>query len=149
MLATKKNSEILLVDDNPGDVDLTSDALSRTRQSYHVNSVPDGAEAIFYLRRQGKYSDAPTPDLIVLDLNLPRRDGRSVLEELKNDPLLSRIPVVVFTTSQSSSDITRCYDLGANCYVHKPGNLLEFVALVQSMADFWLNSATLPMQESR
>jgi CheY-like chemotaxis protein len=148
MLTPKRKAEILLVDDNPGDVDLTSDALSRIRQPYQLNSVHDGAEAISYLRRQGKYANSTTPDLIVLDLNLPRRDGRSVLEEIKNDQVLSRIPVVVFTTSQSSSDITRCYDLGANCYLRKPGTLPEFVAVVKAMADFWLTSAVLPAKES-
>lgn len=109
-----------------------------------MSAVQDGEQAICFLRRQGKYHDVPSPDLIVLDLNLPRVDGCSILTQLKSDENLSRIPVVIFTTSQANSDITRCYELGANCYLVKPGNLSDFVAVVQSMADFWLGFASLP-----
>lgn len=142
-------SEILMVDDNPADIDLTSEVLAQSNQHFHVNSVTDGAEAISFLRHQGKYASAPAPDLVVLDLNLPRRDGRQVLSDMKTDPALAKIPVVIFTTSQASSDISRSYELGANCYLKKPGNLAEFVAVVQSMAQFWLGFAILPKRERR
>jgi two-component system, chemotaxis family, response regulator Rcp1 len=111
--------------------------------------VNDGAEAISFLRQQGKYTTAPCPDLVVLDLNLPVKDGRQVLSDIKADPYLAKIPIVVFTTSQANSDITRVYELGANCYLRKPGNLAEFVAVVQSMAQFWLGFARLPHKEKR
>jgi chemotaxis family two-component system response regulator Rcp1 len=144
-----KTPEILLVDDNPADIDLTSEVLAQCKQRFHVNAVNDGAEAISFLRHQGKYSEAPCPDLVVLDLNLPRRDGRQVLSDIKADPALAKIPVVIFTTSQANSDISRSYELGANCYLRKPGNLPEFVAVVQSMAQFWLGFARLPQKEKR
>ncbi len=144
-----KTPEILLVDDNPADIDLTSEVLAQSQQHYHVNSVNDGAEAISFLRHQGKYTTAPCPDLVVLDLNLPIKDGRQVLSDIKADPSLQKIPVVIFTTSQANSDISRSYELGANCYLKKPGNLAEFVAVVQSMAQFWLGFARLPHKEKR
>lgn len=140
---------MLLVDDSPADTDLTRDILSSCKQRFRVNAVTDGVEAIEFLQRRGDYVKAPTPDLLVLDLNLPRKDGRAVLKELKSDPKLSKIPVVVFTTSQASSDIMRSYELGANCYVRKPGNLDDFTAVVQSMAEFWLGFACLPQGEKR
>ena len=136
--------EVLLVDDNPADVDLTSDVLAKSKRHFHVQALPDGTEAISFLRHQGDYAEAPVPDLVVLDLNLPRKDGREVLAEVKSDPDLAKIPIVIFTTSQAASDISRCYELGANCYLRKPGNLPDFVAVVQSMADFWLGFASLP-----
>lgn len=114
------------------------------KHHYSVSSVADGEEAISFLHRRGKYAQSPTPDLLILDLNLPRKDGRAVLKEVKSDPLFWKIPIVVFTTSQASSDITTSYELGANCYLRKPGNLAEYRAVVQSMADFWLGFATLP-----
>jgi len=106
--------------------------------------VMDGEEAISFLCHEGKYAAAPTPDLVVLDLNLPRKDGRTVLKELKSDSRFSKVPIVVFTTSQASSDIASSYELGANCYLRKPGNLDDYRAVVRSMADFWLGFATLP-----
>jgi two-component system, chemotaxis family, response regulator Rcp1 len=139
----------LLVDDSPADTDLTRDILSHCKQRFHVSAVLDGVEAIQFLQHQGAYAKAPTPDLLVLDLNLPRKDGRTVLKELKSDPKLSKIPVIVFTTSQASSDITRSYELGANCYLRKPGNLADFTGAVQSMAEFWLGFASLPQREKR
>jgi CheY-like chemotaxis protein len=145
----KNTPEILMVDDNPADIDLTSEVLAQSEQHLHVNAVNDGAEAISFLRHQGKYVHAPAPDLVVLDLNLPRKDGRDVLAKMKADPALAKIPVVIFTTSQANSDITRSYELGANCYLRKPGNLPEFVAMVQSMAKFWLGFASLPQKEKR
>jgi CheY-like chemotaxis protein len=145
----KTAPEVLLVDDNPADIELTSDVLSKSKRHFHVNTVNDGAEAICFLRREGKYVTAPSPDLVVLDLNLQRKDGREVLSDIKSDPSLARIPVVIFTTSQANTDISRCYELGANCYLRKPGNLPDFVAVVQSMADFWLGFASLPQKEKR
>lgn len=137
------------MDDNPADIDLTSEVLGRCKRHFHVNAVNDGEEAISLLRHKGKYAEAPMPDLMVLDLNLPRKDGRQVLEEIKSDPELATIPVVIFTTSQAGSDISRCYQLGANCYLRKPGNLGDFMAIVQSMADFWLGLASLPHKDKR
>lgn len=139
---------MLLVDDNPADLDLTNEVLRKSKHHFCVNTVPDGAEAIAFLHREGSYAGKPRPDLIVLDLNLPRKHGREVLSEVKHDPELARIPVVIFTTSQSTSDINRSYDLGANSYLQKPGNLPDFRAVVQSMADFWLNFASLPHKET-
>jgi two-component system response regulator len=140
----KNRAEVLLVDDNPADIDLMREILGSCKHHYHVNSVGDGEEAILFLHRRGKYSEAPCPDLVILDLNLPRKDGRTVLKELKSDSLFCKIPVVVFTTSQTNSDITNSYQLGANCYLRKPGNLNEYRAVVQSMANFWLGFAALP-----
>ncbi|MGZ4732450.1 MAG: response regulator [Terriglobales bacterium] len=145
----KTKPEILMVDDNPADIDLTSEVLAQSKGHFHVNAVYDGAEAISFLRRQGKYAKAPVPDLVVLDLNLPRKDGCEVLSSIRADPGLARIPVVIFTTSQANSDIARSYQLGANCYLKKPGNLPEFIAVVQSMAEFWLGFASLPQRERR
>jgi two-component system, chemotaxis family, response regulator Rcp1 len=147
--AIKLAPEVLLIDDNPADIDLTTDTLEKCAHQFRVTTVHDGTEAIALLRRQREYAARPSPDLIVLDLNLPRKHGREVLSELKADPELARIPVVVFTTSQASFDINASYDLGANCYLRKPGNLSDFRAAVQSMADFWLSSASLPQRESR
>jgi two-component system, chemotaxis family, response regulator Rcp1 len=145
----KTTPEILMVDDNPADIDLTSEVLAQSKGHFHVNAVNDGAEAISFLRHQGKYAKAPVPDLVVLDLNLPHIDGCEVLLSIKSDPALARIPVLIFTTSQADSDIARSYKLGANCYLRKPGNLPEFVAVVQSMAEFWLGFASLPQKERR
>jgi CheY-like chemotaxis protein len=145
----KTTPEILMVDDNPADIDLTSEVLARSKGRFHVNAVTDGVEAISFLRREGKYATAPVPDLVVLDLNLPRMDGCEVLANIKGDPALAKIPVVIFTTSQANNDISRSYKLGANCYLRKPGNLPEFVAMVQSMAEFWLGFASLPQKENR
>jgi chemotaxis family two-component system response regulator Rcp1 len=142
----KTTPEILMVDDNPADIELTSEVLAQSQQHFHVNAVNDGEEAISFLHRHGKYAKAPVPDLVVLDLNLPRKDGCEVLADIKADPVLAKIPVVMFTTSQATSDISRSYKLGANCYLRKPGNLPEFVAAVQSMAKFWLGFASLPQK---
>jgi two-component system, chemotaxis family, response regulator Rcp1 len=134
------------VDDSPADVDLTREVLSSCKL-FRVNSVNGGVEALAFLHREGKYGDSPVPDLLVLDLNLPRMDGKAVLKEVKSDPELAKIPVVVFTTSEADSDITRSYELGANCYLRKPGNLADYRVVVQSMADFWLGFASLPQKE--
>jgi two-component system, chemotaxis family, response regulator Rcp1 len=141
--------EVLLVDDNPADIDLTSEVLAKSKRRFHVHSVNDGAEALSFLRRKGEYADVPTPDLVILDLNLPHRDGRQVLSNIRSDAALAKIPVVIFTSSEASADIARCYGLGANCYLRKPGNLADFVAVVQTMADFWLGFVSLPEKEKR
>jgi chemotaxis family two-component system response regulator Rcp1 len=136
--------EILLVDDNPADSDLTWMVLARSTRQNHISAVYDGEQAMAFLHRSGKHSNAVRPQLVVLDLNLPRKDGRMVLDEVKADPELRKIPVVIFTTSRSGRDIARCYELGANCYVSKPGNLDDFRSVVRSIEDFWFGSASLP-----
>lgn len=141
-------AEILLVDDNPGDLDLTIEALARSKWPSNVSTVCDGAEAISFLRRRGKYAAAPRPNLVVLDLNLPLRDGRSVLADVKSDPALRRIPVVIFSTSQAPLDIERCYELGANSYVSKPPNLRDWMAAVILLKEFWIGCACLPREEN-
>ena len=140
-------SEVLLVDDNPADIDLTSEALGNIPHPPRVQSVLDGVDAMSFLHREGRFAGAPSPDLILLDLNLPGKDGRQVLGEVKSQPMLAKIPVVVFTTSEASSDVNRSYELGANSYLRKPGNLADFQAAVASMAGFWLEVATLPYKE--
>ena len=131
--------EILLVEDNPGDVRLTQEAVREAKIRNTLNVVNDGEQAIAYVRRQGEYADRPRPDLILLDLNLPRKDGREVLQDLKSDPDLHRIPVVVLTSSEAEQDILRTYDLYANAYVTKPVDLEQFMHVVSSIQDFWLN----------
>jgi len=136
--------EILLVEDNPGDVRLTQEALREAKVRNQLHVVEDGVQAMEFLRRTGPYADAPRPDLILLDLNLPRKDGREVLEEIKQDRSLMRIPVVVLTTSRAEEDILRSYDLHANCYVTKPVDLDQFITIVKSIEDFWLTIVKLP-----
>ena len=136
--------EILLVEDNPGDVRLTQEAVREAEIRNTLNVVNDGEQAIAYVRRQGDYADRPRPDLILLDLNLPRKDGREVLQDLKSDPDLHRIPVVVLTSSEAEQDILRTYDLYANAYVTKPVDLEQFMHAVASIQDFWLNIVKLP-----
>ena len=137
-------SEILLVDDNPADLDLTIDALAQSQWPSHVSTISDGAEAIAYLRREGKFAGASRPHLVLLDLNLPRKDGRSVLADVKTDPSLRRIPVVIFSTSQATKDIERSYELGANSYVSKPPTLAEWVAAVKLLKDLVVTRFAFP-----
>ena len=138
--------DILLVEDNPGDVDLLREGLESGSNGGRnkIHAVPDGAAALAFLRRDGEYEEAPRPAMILLDLNLPKRSGESVLAEIKGDPALRRIPVVVFTSSSSEADISRSYELGANCYVTKPVDLARFEALIQAFEAFWLTMAKLP-----
>ncbi len=136
--------DILLVEDNPGDARLAVEALKEGNVSNRLHVVPDGVEAMAFLRREGKYSDAPRPHVVLLDLNLPRKDGRQVLAEVKTDELLKRIPVVVLTTSQAEQDITRSYDLHANCYITKPVDLGRFITVIRSIEDFWCTVVKLP-----
>lgn len=136
--------DILLVEDNPGDVRLTEEALREGKVRNRLSVVNDGVEAIEYLRCQGKYIEATMPDLILLDLNLPRKDGRQVLEEIKDDNKLRIIPVVVLTTSAAEEDILKSYNLHANCYITKPVDLEQFLKVVRSIEDFWLSIVKLP-----
>ena len=136
--------EILLVEDNPGDVRLTKEALKEGKVYSNLHTVKDGVEAMEYLRREGRFKEAPRPDIILLDLNLPRKDGREVLEEIKSDEKLKRIPVVVLTTSKAEEDVLRTYNLHANCYVTKPVDLEKFIVVIKSIDAFWLTVATLP-----
>lgn len=137
---------ILLVEDNPGDVRLTVESLNQSKIRNSMNVVEDGMEAMAFLRREGKYADVPRPDLVLLDLNLPKKDGREVLEEIKTDDELKRIPVVVLTTSQAEEDILRAYGLNANCYITKPVDLDQFVKVVNSIEEFWLSIVKLPSE---
>jgi CheY-like chemotaxis protein len=136
--------KVLLVDDNPADIDLTSEAFSRCPHPHSVHAVNDGVEALAFLHREGKYAQEARPDLIVLDLNLPRKDGRAVLAEVKADLRLRSTPVIIFSTSQAPS-----FELGANSYVSKPSNLKDFMSTVASLAEFWLGHAQFPPKEER
>jgi len=136
--------EILLVEDNPGDVRLTQEALKDGKIQNNLNVVSDGEEAMRYLRREPPYETSSLPDLILLDLNLPRKDGREVLADVKKDESLKRIPVVVLTTSEAEEDILRTYDLHANCYVTKPVELDQFIKIVHTIETFWFNIVQLP-----
>ncbi|OFZ89337.1 MAG: response regulator [Betaproteobacteria bacterium RBG_16_64_18] len=136
--------EILLVEDNPGDARLTIEAMREAKVRNRMHVVEDGVEAMEFLRRQGRFGDAPRPDLILLDLNLPRKDGREVLAEVKTDPDLKRIPVVVLTTSRAEEDVLRAYDLHANCYVTKPVDFEQFMRVVREIDEFWVKVVTLP-----
>jgi CheY-like chemotaxis protein len=142
-------TEVLLVDDNPADTDLTSEVLARNDCPSHIHSVINGVEAIAFLRREGKYGDALLPDFVILDLSLPAKDGRAVLAEVKSDPVLRKIPIAIFSTSDAPQDILRSYELGANCYVSKPGNLRDFISAVTSIGEFWFGLARLPHEEER
>jgi CheY-like chemotaxis protein len=139
--------EILLVEDNPGDVRLTRETLKEGKIHTHLSVAGDGEEALAFLRRQGPHEAAVRPDLILLDLNLPRKSGREVLAEIKADEHLRRIPVVVLTSSQAERDIAESYDLCANCYVTKPVDLDQFIKVVRSIEDFWLTVVKLPREE--
>ncbi len=139
-----KPLEILLVEDNPGDIRLTREVMKEGKVLNKLNVVMDGEEAMEYLRRQGKYEEAARPDLVLLDLNLPRKNGREVLAEIKGDPDLKRIPVVILTISRDERDILKSYDLHANCYITKPVDLQQFVSVVKAVEDFWLTVVKLP-----
>ena len=136
--------EILLVEDSPSDVKLTLTVLKQAKVANEVSHVEDGVEAMEFLRRQGKYRDAPRPDLILLDLNLPRKDGREVLAELKTEPDFATIPVVVLTTSKAEQDILRSYELRANCYITKPVDFPSLLDVIHSIEKFWLAVVSLP-----
>jgi two-component system, chemotaxis family, response regulator Rcp1 len=136
--------EILLVEDSPSDTDLTLEALKDFKVRNHVSVVEDGVQALQFLHRQGMYAEAPRPDMIMLDLNLPRKDGREVLADIKADDSLKTIPIVVLTTSRAEQDILRAYQLNANCYITKPVDFNQFLDVVRSIESFWLFVVTLP-----
>lgn len=140
--------EILLVEDNPGDVRLAIEALKDAKVRNNLNHVSTGEEALAYLRKEGRYADARRPDLVLLDLNLPRKSGREVLCEVKEDSSLRRIPVVILTTSQAEEDILKAYNCNANCYISKPVDLDQFIRVVRSIEDFWLTIVKLPAHEA-
>lgn len=141
---TAKEIEILLVEDSPGDVRLTIEALKDGKIHNHLSVVSDGEEALAFLRQQGQYAKVPRPDLILLDLNLPKKDGREVLRQIKQEEDLKRIPVVVLTISTAEKDILKAYDLHANCYVNKPVDFDKFTVVVKSIEDFWFTIVKLP-----
>ncbi|MGB8992759.1 MAG: response regulator [Desulfobaccales bacterium] len=136
--------EILMVEDNPGDVRLTVEALKEGKVRNNFHTAEDGEEALAYLRQEGRYAGAPRPDLVLLDLNLPKKGGREVLAEIKEDPDLRRIPVVILTVSQAEQDIVKSYNLHANCYITKPVDLDQFLEVVKSIENFWLTVVKLP-----
>jgi two-component system, chemotaxis family, response regulator Rcp1 len=142
--AGNKPIEILLVEDNPGDVRLAVEALRDAKVANRLHVVEDGVEAMSFLRREGRYAVVPRPDLILLDLNLPRKDGREVLVEVKQDADLKRIPVVILTSSAAEQDVVQAYNLHANCYITKPVDLDQFLKVVRSIEDFWLIVVKLP-----
>jgi two-component system, chemotaxis family, response regulator Rcp1 len=141
---TAEPIKILLVEDNPGDVRLTIEALREGKVHNHLSVAIDGVQALQFLRREGEFADASRPDVILLDLNLPKKDGREVLAEIKGDESLRRIPVVILTTSKAEEDILRSYALHANCYVTKPVDLEQFMTVVRSIEDFWFSIVRLP-----
>ena len=141
--------QVLLVEDSPGDVRLTQEAFREANIAIHLQIAPDGVEAMRFLRQQGRYAQSPRPDLILLDLNLPRMDGREVLAIVKADDMLKSIPTVILTTSEAEADIAKSYRLQANCYLTKPVQFEAFVGLVKSINDFWLTRAKLPQHWQR
>jgi len=142
-----KSIDILLAEDNPGDVRLTQEALKRSKLINKLWVVSDGIEAMAFLRREGKYTDAVRPDLFLLDLNMPKMDGREVLAEVKQDKDLRRIPVVILTTSEAEQDVLKSYDLHANCYITKPAGFDQFMKVVKVIEDFWLTIVQLPKEQ--
>lgn len=145
MIATQKNIlNILLIENNLADAELIEEVLKETTLLSRLEVVRDGEEAMEFLHKEGRYADAVQPDLIILDLNLPKKDGREVLEEVKADECLQKIPVVVLTTSKAEEDIIKCYRLQASCYITKPARLEQFINVVTSIGNFWLAVVTLP-----
>ena len=137
---------LLIVDDNPADVGLIREALARSAHHSQINGVGDGVEAMAFPDRRGNYANAVRPDLVILDLNLPKKDGLAVLAAMKAGPELRRIPVVIFSTSQLRKDVVRAYEMGANCYVNKPGNLKDYFSAIKSIEEFWFGFASLPQR---
>jgi two-component system response regulator len=139
--------KILVVDDNPGDVQLITEAFQDAKLSTQLHAVDDGVAALAFLRREGPYQGEPRPDLILLDLNIPKKDGHAVLQEIKADPILRQIPVIVLSTSRADDDIHRVYDLNANCFITKPVDFAQFVTVAQAIDHFWFGIVTLPPQQ--
>jgi len=144
MTDSDKTAEILLAEDNPGDVMLTKKALEKGKLANNLHVVTDGVEALEFLRREGEYEDSPRPDIILLDLNMPRKDGQDVLKELKNDDDLCRIPVVMLTSSESEEDIAKSYELNANAYLTKPVDFDGFIEIVNRLENFWFKVVKFP-----
>ena len=141
---TMKPVDILLVEDSPGDADLAREALEESKLKNNLFVVTDGIQAMEFLHRKGDYADVPRPDLVILDLNLPRKDGREVLKEIKEDDNLKRIPVVILTTSKAEEDVLKTYNLHANCYISKPLDLDKFLEVVHAIENFWMSIVVLP-----
>ena len=139
-----KPIEILLIEDSPSDAALTIEALQEGKIANNLNRAADGVEALAYLKQQGKFAESPRPDLIMLDLNLPKKDGREILRELKTDPSFKLIPIIVLTTSRADKDVLQSYELNANCYITKPVDFQQFIEVVKSIERFWLSVVTLP-----
>jgi chemotaxis family two-component system response regulator Rcp1 len=139
--------EVLLVDDNAADSELTTELLSRSDHVIHIYTVSDGLEALAFLRREGKYSNAPTPHLMMLDLSMPRKNGWEVLRDVKSDSALKKVTVVVFSASEAWTDIVHCLELGANSYVNKPGNLTQYASKITAIENYWFNAACIVRQE--
>lgn len=146
-LSDFKRVEILLVEDNEPDIDLTKEALKEFKVANNLHVTRDGVEAMEFLNKEGKYKNIPTPDLILLDLNMPRKNGIEVLQEIKEDPKLRRIPVVILTTSEAEEDIVKSYELHANCYITKPIDLNQFFKVVKKFGDFWFTIVKFPKKE--
>ncbi|MEH2386873.1 MAG: response regulator [Nostoc sp.] len=142
----EKHKTIFLIEDNKADIRLIQEALKNSSVLHEVVISRDGIDAMAYLRQEGEYANAPRPDLILLDLNLPKKDGREVLAEIKTDPALKRIPVVVLTTSKNEDDIIDCYNLHVNCYITKSRNLNQLFQIVRSIEEFWFRTVTLPLE---
>jgi CheY-like chemotaxis protein len=140
-------ANILLIEDNPADIVLTREAFNECEEIHNISSVKDGIEAIRYLKREGRYDKATRPDLILLDLNLPKKDGREVLAEIKKDPELKYIPVIILSTSKSENDIHKTYELKANCYISKPVELGSFFNIISELNNFWLKTVKLPEKQ--
>lgn len=143
-MSALQDLELLLVEDNEGDIRLTIEAFSEAKIRNQIKVVRDGEEALLYLRKEGKYTDSKTPDIILLDINLPRVDGKEVLQIMKNDPVLKTIPVIMLTTSSSETDIKQSYENHANCYVIKPVDLNKFLDVIRSIEDYWISIVRLP-----
>jgi len=136
--------DVLLVEDNPGDARLVQEALAENNLELNLHIVRDGMQALAFVNQEGEYADAPTPDLVLLDFNLPMRDGREVLANIKNDPVLKRLPVVILSSSEAEQDILQSYDLHANCYIQKPLDFEQFTTVIKSVGNFWFNIVKLP-----
>ena len=148
-METNRPIEILLVEDNPGDIRLTKESFKEGKLSNRLSVVTDGGQALAYLRREGPFANALRPDIILLDLNLPVKNGQQVLAEIKKDERLKNIPVIVLTTSKSDEDVLKAYGLHANCFITKPVNLNEFLLVVRAIEDFWLTVVRLPVHQER
>jgi len=145
-MRTRKDIDVLLVEDDAGDVELTREGLAAAKLIVNLHVVDDGVKALKFLRREHPYADVPRPDVVLLDLNMPKKDGREVLKEIKDDKNLRSIPVVILTTSDADADIVKCYDLGANCYITKPVGFDAFIKVVNTLEEFWFTVVKMPLK---